>query len=258
MLVKREDNVLSHPPTLTTLYLCLFVKCLLLHTIQKRDSLLVCAEKWATRWVSPARIKIHIPVIWISSQLPKLQHPEVKLLGEKESCSISVCASPQRKHIASHPGIRFTSERRRRKRSSKRISMYADIRKGAGGKRRQSAKSWKRWPGTGCLFPLGELIPQSSDIHYFIWGKHVVTRCARHSNGAWRKKKNTRTASATSIWKCFSQTLPSLLWRSNWENWETSSLVTLPVLSSEGDNRLHSSSVCLRASSFPTFALQWL
>lgn len=24
---KREDNVLSHPPTLTTLYLCLFVSC---------------------------------------------------------------------------------------------------------------------------------------------------------------------------------------------------------------------------------------
>lgn len=42
---EREDNVLSHPPTPTTLYLCLFVKCLLLHTIQKRDSLLVCAGK---------------------------------------------------------------------------------------------------------------------------------------------------------------------------------------------------------------------
>lgn len=42
---KREDNVLSHPPTRTTLYLSLFVKCLLQHN-SKRASLLVCVGKY--------------------------------------------------------------------------------------------------------------------------------------------------------------------------------------------------------------------
>lgn len=36
---KREDNVLSHPPTLTTLYLCLFVKCLLQRAQSKEGQL---------------------------------------------------------------------------------------------------------------------------------------------------------------------------------------------------------------------------
>lgn len=35
---RREDNVLSYPPTLTASYLCLFVKCLLQHKIQKRPA----------------------------------------------------------------------------------------------------------------------------------------------------------------------------------------------------------------------------
>lgn len=42
---KREDNVLSHPPTLTTLYLCLFVKCLSQRTIQA-DQLCMCVWWW--------------------------------------------------------------------------------------------------------------------------------------------------------------------------------------------------------------------
>lgn len=52
---KREDNVLSHPPTLTTLYLCLFVSCST--PFRKKNekksgggaSVAVCAEKWAIR-----------------------------------------------------------------------------------------------------------------------------------------------------------------------------------------------------------------